>query len=314
MRLDRLLSITVILLNRERISARELADRFEVSVRTIYRDLESINQAGIPIVSYPGNNGGYGVLDTFKLDHQLMTVRDVNAIITALKGVRSALDDRSIDDTLEKMSSLIPPDQETQAGQLAQRVAIDMLPWGIRASQKALMNQLNQAVAESRLVLFNYLNWKGQTLQRKAEPLTLVMKGAVWYLFAYCHLREDFRVFRLSRIQNLQVLDKTFERRQADYHDHFKDTAGDLPMVDLLLRFSPQVRTSVLEYFEEDNISEDPDGSLRASFSFPETPWIYSFILSYADQVEVLSPPHIRKNIAAIIQKLADRYLNDPQP
>ena len=313
MRLDRLLAITVTLLNRERISAREMAARFEVSVRTIYRDLDTIDQAGIPIVAYPGNQGGYGILDTFKLDHQLMTVRDVNAIMTALKGVRSALDDRSIDDTLEKVSGLIPPDRANDVRDLASQVAIDMLPWGVRDSQRALMKRLHQAIADEKLIVFDYMNWKGEVLQRRVEPLTLVMKGTVWYLFAYCHLRDDFRVFRLSRVRELQILDETFERRQADYHDYFHGQADGLPVVDLELRFAPEMKTTVMEYFEEDDLVREPDGSLLAKISFPETPWIYSFILGYGDRVEVLSPEHVRRKLGEMARHMVDLY-PDSQP
>lgn len=313
MRLDRLLAITVIMLNRERISARDLAKRFEVSVRTIYRDLDAIDQAGIPIVSYAGNQGGYGILNTFKLDHQLMTVRDVNAIMTALKGVRSALDDRSIDDTLEKVSGLIPPDRANEVRDLANQVAIDMLPWGVRPSQRELMKRLHQAIGDEKLIVFDYMNWKGEVLQRRVEPLTLVMKGTVWYLFAYCYLREDFRVFRLSRVRGLQVLDETFARRQADYHDYFHGQVDGLPVVDLELRFAPEMKTTVMEYFEENDLTQESDGSLLAKISFPETPWIYSFILSYGDKVEVLSPEHVRHKLGDTTRHMANLY-PDSQP
>lgn len=311
MRIDRMLAITVLLLNRDRVTAKELAQRFEVSVRTIYRDLDAINMAGIPIVSFPGNRGGYGILDNYKLDHQLLTLKDMTAILTSLKSVQSILDDREIGNAFEKIANLIPPDKAEQAARLTGQIAIDMLPWGPHQALHDCLKHLHQAITDNCLIHFHYHSMKGERISRTVEPMTLVMKGFVWYLFGFCRLRNDFRIFRLSRIKELIVLNETFNRRQASHTSYFKSEQTNLPSVDLVLRFSPQVRTAITDYFKEEDITPHPDGSLLVKVTLTESEWIYGMILSYGEHIEVLAPERVRRIISQRIQKMAENYSKD---
>lgn len=131
-----MLTITIMLLNRERISAKELADKFEISVRTVYRDIEAINLAGIPIISYSGNNGGFGIMENYKIDRQLLTLNDMTAILSALKGVNTTLEDRELDSAIEKIKSLLPRDRAFEMDQRSEQIIFDILPWGPGSRQK----------------------------------------------------------------------------------------------------------------------------------------------------------------------------------
>ncbi len=312
MKIDRMLSITILLLNRDRISAKELADRFEVSVRTIYRDIEAINMAGIPVISYPGNNGGFGIMNNYRLDRQLLTLGDMVAILSALKGIRTTLDYRDLDNAIEKITSLMP-DQERRYQVLPEQLVIDIQPWGYRKKQRSIMKEIHFAVTHTRIAEFLYKNSRGQKIRRKVEPMTLMYRGFAWYLFAYCLVREDYRLFRLSRISDLLVMDETFAKREKSCRDILLDETEPDNTVTVALRFSPEMQYHVEDYFLEDQIQRCDDGSLIVRAAFHEDEWVYSMILSYGDRAEVLEPHHIRKIISEKAKKISALYKPDIQ-
>lgn len=297
MRIDRLLAITVMLLNRRRVTARELADYFDVSVRTVYRDIEAIMAAGIPIMSFQGNTGGFGIMENYKLNRQLLTFQDMTAILTALKGVNATFRDRSLDGAIEKISALIPDDKEDDYRRHSERFIYDVFPlWG-ESRQRQVLETVRSAVISDRLLRFSYRNAKGEYSERLVEPMTLVCKRYHWYLFAYCRMREDYRVFRLSRLREPVVLDETFARREKSFRDVEQPDTAALPTVRLRLKFAPAVRVHVEDFYDDESITVQPDGSLVVDVTFPEDPWVYSHILSFGEMVQVLEPAHIRRII-----------------
>lgn len=308
MRIDRMLAIVVMLLNRERITARELGEKFEVSIRTIYRDIEAINQAGVPIVSYLGNDGGFGILENYKIDRQLLTFNDMLAILSALKGVNTTLADREIETAIEKISSLVPKDKTTELELRFEQLVINVSPWGFKDQDQKKLKEIYRAITNCKLLRFEYRNLKGEKDLRIIEPMTLLFKGYAWYMWGYCRLREDFRSFKLSRITELTLLNEEFVRRAHLNRDF--DVPGNqnqIP-VHLRLKFSPQVRPNVEEYFEADSIAYQEDGYLIVSIDWPEDEWVYGHILSFGENVEVLEPLHIRDIIRSRAAKLYQMY------
>jgi predicted DNA-binding transcriptional regulator YafY len=308
MRIDRLLGITVLLLNRDRITARELAERFQVSVRTVYRDLETINTAGIPVVSRAGNQGGYGILDTFRIDRQVLTFEDVVSLVSTLRGVNSALENRELDAAVEKIANLLPRRGEDALSRISERLVIDILPLGYTKKQKERLADVHRAVSEQRLIRFAYCNNRGENTVRTVEPMTLVFKGGVWYLFAFCRLKSAYRLFRLSRMSDSEVLDETFQRREESFRDIFASDPAGPNLVALELRFSPEVRVRVEDFFDPDQIRTDSDGSLLVNVVFPEDEWVYSFLLGFGEHLEVLVPDRIRSLLAEKAGKIQALY------
>jgi predicted DNA-binding transcriptional regulator YafY len=292
-----MLGIVVILLNRDRISARYLAERFEVSVRTIYRDIEAINLAGIPVISYQGIKGGLGIMENYKLNRQLISVDDMAAIISALKGVNSSLDDNDLDSVAEKILTLVPADKTDYIKKYFDEFFIDLVPWGFKQKSKEYVKVLQSAISEGKVVKFSYRNTRGETICRSVEPMTVIFKGYAWYLFAYCRNRNDYRIFRLSRMDNLETADEKFTRRNMSYHTYIGSTSNQAEFVKIKLKFSPEVKIRVEEYFDESVVECLKDGSLIVSVCYPEDEWVYSTILSFGEFVEVLEPVHIRKII-----------------
>lgn len=311
MRIDRLLAITTLMLNRERITARELADKFEVSVRTIYRDFEALNLAGIPVISYSGNNGGYGIMENYRLDKRLLTSRDITSILSALHGVNRALDDKSLTAAMDKIASLIPREQSQDVMQNIEQVVIDILPWGDTPGRSEDIHCLHQAIAGRKLVEFSYINTKGEDSVRKAEPMTLLFKGYSWYLFGFCLLKNDYRFFRLSRLKNLKMLPMSFTRKDKSYKDCLGSMMESGNPVEFVMKFSPDVRQFIEDSFEREQIETQPDGSITARFIMPLNEWTYGFFLSFGENIEIISPEHVRKKMAEIVKKIYSAYKPD---
>lgn len=310
MKIDRLLSIIVYLLNRDLVSARELSERFEVSVRTIQRDMETINLAGVPILSIQGPNGGYGIMDTYKMDRRLLSMDDLYYIITALKGIGTSLEDRKIDDTIEKMTGLVPELGNDPFHDKNSKLHIDFSMLSGNEHHRKVFSIVNKAVESGRLLNFRYTNNKLETVKRTIEPMTLIFKWRAWYLFGFCRLKNDYRIFRISRIREPEILAGSFKRRDKGYEDFDTETSTKMEEhnIDIVLRFSAEMKPLIEEYYSGgDIISEDAD-SFIVKTSMPESGWLYGYILSFGEFVEVLEPLHLREIISGSAKKISNIY------
>ncbi len=307
MRIDRMLAITVLLLNRKRISARILAEKFEVSVRTIYRDIDALNMAGIPIISYPGNDGGFGIVDTFKLDRQLFTFRDMISVISALKGLNETLADHELDTAIEKIRNLVPSDKTDELDLSLEQLIIDVMPWGTRQRQRDLVQIVHGAIVNNQLIEFTYRNARGEEKRRTVEPMTLLFKGYAWYLFGFCRYRDDFRFFRLSRISRPETLPENFQRRKRSFKE-FETGQQQLKSISLVFKFSPLVRFRVEDFFDRDDMEILDTGEQIVRVQWPDDEWIYSTILSYGEHVQVLDPASVREKVLKKLKKIEKNY------
>lgn len=310
MKTDRLLSIIIYLLNRDLVSAKELAEKFEVSVRTIQRDMEAINLAGIPVMTIQGPSGGYGILESFKLDKQYVSTEDLFFIITALHGIGASLPEGRIESTIEKMKTLLPRQDDRFLTEREEKLSIDFSAFGGSESQRELFRLIERAVEEERLISFTYSSNKLEQTERTVEPMTLAFKWRSWYLFGYCRLRNDYRIFRLGRIRNCELLDKRFSRREKSFQE-FSEESGEWQSerwVDLRLRFAPLMRPVIEEHYPSETASMQSDGSIIVDLRMPEDGWVYGMILSYGKFVEVLSPERIRALIRDAGKEISELY------
>ena len=210
MKIDRLVSIIMILLDKERIGAQELADLFEVSPRTIYRDIDAINMAGIPIHSTPGVGGGFEIMQNYKIDKKIFSAADLSAILMGLSGLSNMIRGEELINALAKVKSFIPADRAKAIELKVNQICIDLSPWTGSRNIQLYLEIVKAALQESRLLSFEYVAHHGNISSRTVEPYQLVLKSSHWYLHGYCHKRNDFRMFRLSRMSNLQIQEKTF--------------------------------------------------------------------------------------------------------
>lgn len=309
MKIDRLISILVVLLRRERVQAKELAEMFDVSVRTILRDVDAINLAGIPIVTYQGANGGIAIAEGYRLDKSVLSEDDMATIITTLKGVYGTMPDSRYEVLMEKLKSPLTSSQLDILDLKTRQMIIDLSPWGENETLKEKTILLRKAIENCNEIEFVYIDAESQKSTRRVEPYSLILKGQNWYLYAWCLLRQDFRLFKLSRIKELLITDQSFQIRETA--NQALPWEGEWPsqvsMVELDLIFEQAMESLVEEYYDANMIRQD-DGKLLVKICLPENNWMYGWLLSFGNTVEVINPPHIRKILADIAQEIYIKY------
>ncbi|SFF26334.1 Predicted DNA-binding transcriptional regulator YafY, contains an HTH and WYL domains [Paenibacillus algorifonticola] len=314
MKLERLLSIIILLLNRRMVQAKELAERFEVSVRTIYRDIEAINGAGIPIVTYQGTNGGIGLAEGYRLDRNVLTNDELAAIFTALRSISTSYGNEQHRHLMEKINSVVPPQYSEEFQHKTSRVLIDYSPWDGNERLRPKLQLLKEAVDSCRIAGFIYSNAEGVVSHRIVEPHMLIMKGRQWYLKAYCQTKEQFRLFKLKRMKELEIApERTFIRRELPMQER---TTGQSPRnssraTEFVLRFQADSRHLAEEWFGIEELVPLDDGSWQVRKAYPEDEWLYRFILGLGHHAEVLEPPHLREIIASRAEQAAKIYRID---
>ncbi|HYE82298.1 MAG TPA: YafY family protein [Clostridia bacterium] len=309
MKLDRLVSILVLLLRKEKVQARELAEMFDVSVRTILRDVEAINLAGIPIVTYQGANGGIGIAEGYRLDRSLLTEDDMSTIISTLSGIAGTIPDSRHGVLMEKLRNTLPSSQLATLDAKVKQFVIDLSPWGANEMLKDSAAIIRKAIDSHKEIEFAYIDSAGKRTSRRVEPYSLVLKGQRWYLYAWCHVREDFRLFKLSRMRELTVTATIYQPREVSMEPLDLDDpwSSSEDMITLELVFEKEMESIVVDWFGED-IEVQEDGRFLARTILPENNWLYGFLLSFGMGVEVINPPHIRKILAEISKGIYEKY------
>jgi predicted DNA-binding transcriptional regulator YafY len=312
LKIDRLLAMTVLLLNRDRISAKELAERFEVSTKTIYRDMDTLSQSGIPVLAHQGTMGGFEIMEQYTISRQYLTLSELSSMIAAVKGVGMAVDDAAYSTLQDKVMALLRKSDKDSNGQRGESLVFDLNPWGQGPEARQKVNLFKQAIEDKRIVQLSYINRNGTETERTAEPYALILKGNIWYVHAYCLLRGAFRVFRVSRIHQAEALSATFERREAALLDKYawdSDWLGT-DEVEVTLVFRPQARYRVGDSFPADKVTIAEDGSLRVKNSFVLDEWFYGMLLSHGDHVKVEQPDFVAEQVVERARNIIGRYVN----
>ena len=288
MKIDRLIAITMYLLNRETVSASTLAERFEVSKRTIQRDVETLNQAGIPIMSTFGAEGGYKIIDGFKLTKQIASVDDYLNIIIALKGLSSAYDNEKINSTLEKALTTM------QGGE--QRIFIDfsVAREGMLVSEHIQI--IEKAIYNKMLLKISYTNADSISSERKLEPLALSYQWYAWYLFAYCTEKQDYRLFKLPRISSCKVIEGTFSKEHGNIEILMKTASSpdNRKYFNVHLLCKNEIRQQALEYLNYNIVEERENGDFVIAMSVPFERMWFSLLMGFGNQIKVLEPEQLK--------------------
>ena len=310
MKVDRLISIIMILLDKERVGAQELADIFEVSPRTIYRDIDAINMAGIPVRGASGVGGGFEIMQNYKVDKKVFSTTDLSAILMGLSSLSNMMRGSELINALAKVKSFIPADQAKDIELKANQIYIDLSPWMGSINIQPYLEIIKTALQESKLVSFDYADRYGNKTARTAEPYQLVLKSSHWYLQGYCHKRNAFRLFRLSRISNLQMNEETFTPRE--YRKPQLDFADILASMQtkIKIRIHSSVMDRVLDYCTYEDLSPDGNEHYIVNFPFIENEYYYNVLLSFGDKCECLEPLHIRTEMKRRLYNIAAIYEN----
>ncbi len=299
MKIDRLMGILTILMQKERTTAPELAKRFEVSRRTIMRDIDSLCLAGIPIVATQGGNGGLAIMAGYKIRNNVLTSDELQTLITGLKGMDSVSKTSNYESLLAKLAP------ENAVVSVADSIIID-LSSQYKDSLTEKIALLKSAIAAQRVISFDYCYAKGET-RREIEPYFIQFQWNAWYVFGWCRLREDFRRFKLNRLWDLEVTPGTFVSRQvpqekASGSDAFPDSHS------MLVRFARSMRFRLIEDYGP-KCYEETDDYLIMPLNYTNKEYAFAWLLGFGDKAEILEPENIRREFAELAQNISRLYL-----
>jgi Predicted transcriptional regulator len=300
MQINRLFGIVYLLMDKKKVTTKQLAEYFEVSTRTIYRDLDILSGAGIPVYTSKGKGGGIRLLDEFVLNKSILSEQEQNEILISLQSMNAAQypEARQV---LDKLCVLFNKSDTNW-------IEVDFSHWGSAKSERNKFTLLKNAIINTTSISFRYSNSAGEKMDRTVEPLKLFFKGQGWYLLGFCRVRNDYRMFKIKRMKNLQINDETFQRTAPTDILNEEDVSNQPPIVTLLMKIEGRFAYRVYDEFAEESIVENTDGSFNVTFSVPEDEWIYAYILSYGPGAEVIEPQRIRKIITQRLYKILDKY------
>lgn len=295
--MKRLFEIIYILLEKENVTAKELAEHFEVSQRTIYRDIENLSEVGIPIYMTKGRGGGIRLLPNFILNKTVLSQEEKKEALAALQGF-TAVNESSINDKLSKLSTFLGGDSESW-------IEIDFSNWNRDNNLGEKFEKLKNTIVDKKLVQFKYYNGKGNYSKRIVEPLKLVFKGQGWYLYGYCRNREDFRFFKLTRIENINILSENFARKIPN-KVLVENTYENKNIVKIKVKLDKKMAFRVYDEFQDYTLDEE--GNYIAEIDFSGEEWLYGYIMSFGDNIEVLEPKEVREEVKRRLINALNNY------
>ncbi|OPX43300.1 HTH domain protein [Ruminiclostridium hungatei] len=298
MHINRLFETVYLLLDRKSITAGELAEHFEVSVRTIYRDIDVLSQAGIPVYMSKGKGGGIRLLDNYVLNKSILSDSEQKEILAALQGL-NAVHYPEVDNVIAKLGLLFNKADYNW-------VDVDFSHWGETNRQK--FNMIKTAIINRRVLAFDYSGSYGESSNREIEPVQLWFKDKTWYLKGFCLTRKALRIFRLTRMKEVRLTETTFEKRTVQELE--LSTAGEesRKIAYFKLHLDKSVAYRVYDEFDEKYIIKNRDGSFEVTAFFPESDWVYGYILSFGSAARVIEPEYIRNKIIERLKETMGQY------
>ena len=302
MKLDRLIGILSLLLQRDKVTAPELAEHFEVSRRTIQRDIESLCRAGIPISTAQGAGGGISILEGYRVDRTVLTAPEMQAILAGLRSLDSVSGTRRYAQLMEKLSAgtggLVPG---------GAHLLIDLSSW-YKTSLPPKIELIQSAIDQHHIIRFTYFSPKGES-ERTVEPYYLVFHWSAWYVWGWCGLRQDFRLFKLNRMIGLAT-GETFSPRPAPLPD-LEPTRVFPEKYRVTVLFDPSCRWRLMEEYGADRLTVEPDGRLRFTGGFSDAEGVLGWVLTYGDKAELLEPAELRTKLQDMLRRTLAQYENE---
>ena len=299
MKLDRLLGILTTLLQKDRVTAPELATMFEVSRRTIGRDIDALCQAGIPIVTRQGIGGGISIAEGFKLDKSVLTADELSGMIAAIKGIGSVSPQAIVERTLDKLHA-----GSDAVVSLREPIIIDLSSY-YKGQLTEKIELIKSSVLEARIIEFDYYYDKGDT-HRRIEPYFVIFQWSSWYVFGFCLERQDWRLFKLLRLWNLTLCADSYTPREIP-PDRRDFNIYDIAETKLVALFDPSVKYKLIETYGMSCFSVTEDG-LLFELGFSNHDYLIGWLLGFGDKVKVLEPAKIADDVKAIAENILLRY------
>lgn len=296
MQIERLFETVYILLNKKSVTAKELAEHFEISIRTVYRDIDALSMAGIPIYTNKGRGGGICLMDHYVLNKSLLSNEEQDHILSSLISIQH-LANQDVDKVITKLASSFQRES-------IDWIDVDFTNWTATNDHK--FSIIKEAIWNQHILTFTYSNLDGITSHRSVEPLKIIFKGQAWYLFAYCLNKQRPSFFKLNRMQSLELTSKHFERK--DIIPEFSEFVNaEKKTVSLKIKIDASHSFLIYDEFISDQIQKDKNGNFLIETQLHDEEWLYSWLMSYGSALTVIAPEHVKLKL---IDKIKDNLHN----
>lgn len=305
---NRMFSIVNLLINNQKMTANELAKKLEVSKRTIYRDIEDLNMAGIPVVSFPGQGGGLGILDNYKLDKSFLSINELEQILVGLNALKSMDMETGISTLITKL------DKENNSGIFENaNTLIDLSSWFNDTNLKECLSECKRAITNKKIIRIEYQAKNGFS-KRKIEPYKIVFKYSSWYLFAFCLERNDYRLFKMNRIVSIEILDISFIVRDHNseklillFENNYFSNNENKYKFHVTLQYKKENEDFLMnkigvQVFKFDTCKK------TITFESANYSWLIEFVISLKDRIQVIEPLSLVKDVKQTIENMKNLY------
>lgn len=300
-KVERLISIIMVLLRKKIVSSSEFAQLYGVSKRTILRDMETLSLSNIPIYAVAGTKGGYGIMETYKMDKRLLTSSDLENILAALGGLEKILFGEEVALTLKKIEAMV------NASAPAGTVTLSFYDWDGRSELREMLKICQGAIARKKVLAFGYIDKNGKTTNRTVEPLRLHFNENSWYLKGFCLDRMSPRSFKLSRIDRLVMNGQTFvDRDELPIEESASDYRPELITVKALI--SPGIQDQFIERYGRKSVSADESGLLSAVILVPRSEIGFRFLAGFGTELKITEPEAYAAEFREYVRRMLGNY------
>lgn len=299
-----LINILFDFLANKKLSASYLASKHGVSKRTIFRYIDTLSLT-IPITTDRGRNGGYYISDSYKIPASFLSEKEYEKVISTLVAINKELDSKELDNGINKLKSAYKGEKSSltvQGGNLI----IDAGPWGGAKGYKAKLSVMEKSIEQNLLLSISYHDREGEVTKRIIEPHAIVFKQGLWYIYAYCQMREDFRLFKVGRIESANILDKTFTRREMP-EKSFDDWYNNIPTEEISLQINKTIVSDIEEWLGVENVKRE-DGNYIAKVSLPVDEGLINKLLSFGSGIKVLAPEKLKDKMLETVKQIINNY------
>ena len=308
MKFETMLKILFDLLSKKCVKASYLANKYEVSVRTIHRYINCLEMAGVPIYTLRGNNGGFAIVDTYRLSSTFLTISEFEQTINALNAITDSVPDKKLTSVISKLKSVTKNEYsgfDIKSGNLI----IDGGPLGDTIGYKSKLNVIQKSIEDCKKLSIKYHDRNGDVTERIIEPHVIVFKQGIWYTYAYCNLRNEFRFFKTGRIEQATLLTEKFIRRDLSKMDLPLDFWHEnVNAEDVILEIDKKVLSDVEEWLGIENVRKDNYNKYIAEVKLPFDNGLVSKIISYGSGIKVLSPVSLKTAVKNSAQEIINNY------
>ena len=300
MKMYRLIGILSILLQKDKVTSAELAEKFEVSRRTILRDIDTISMAGIPLVCEQGQGGGISIMDGYKVDRTILSSDDMQAILSGLKSLDSVSGTNRYRQLMEKISA-----DNMDPVNCDDDIIIDLSSWD-KSAVSGKIELIKSAMEQDRMISFRYFSPTGES-ERRIEPYHLVFQWSSWYVWGYCTEREDYRLFKLTRMTGLRMTEDSRVQRDVPRYDRDKLSHSD-GEVEATVRFDKSIRWRIIDEFGAERIKYDDNGDLVITFTWSDKRSFFLYVLTFGEMAEIIAPTEYRGEFKELLGNIIKKY------